>query len=258
MAEPRIYTKNYITGDNAYTISHGASTKANLYDYDKDTKFQTTGANDDATLVSIIVEFYEGTSAISRTIDAMFLLNHNLKNWTAYYWDGAAWQTWTSETGNTGANSIKTGLTSRTTSKIKIECDVTIVADAEKFIGEFMVCALRLDIGTDMMPYEGDWRDQAKELTMGDGSDHEILTRFTRNRTEKYGAKAVFDYLSESTLESLLSIKQTGQPFLWYPETTQRPDEIYLCRWKGRFNPRYSIPSVKTSGYHLEMEVREV
>lgn len=256
MAEPKIYTRNYITADNVYTISHGSSTKANLYDYDKDTKFLTTGANSDATTVSLQVDFYEGSVAISRTIDTLMLLNHNLKTWTAYYWDGSAWQSWATESADAAANTIKSN-TSRTTLKIKIEVTATQTVDAEKYLGELVVCALLLNIGTELESYEPNWREKAKELVMGDGSIHTVTTRFTSNRTQKYGAKVSFRFLALATVNSLLSIKQANQPFLWYPESTQRVDDIYLVRWAGPFKQKYAT-KYKTAGYVLEMDLREV
>jgi len=256
MSEPRIFTKNYVNSDDVITVSHGNGSKSNLYDFDRQSKWMTSGANDDDTLASIEVAFYEGSVVATRTIDRLMLLGHNLKTWTAYYWDGSAWQTWASETTDAAADTIKS-CTSRATTKIKIECTATQVVDAEKYIGELIVCALTLDIGSDWESYNPKGRERSKEIVLGDGSIHKMTTRFTQYRTQKYEADVVFNFIAEATRDLLKAIREAGEPFLWQPESTTRPAEVYYVHWTTTWDEDYPTP-VKSSGNKIQMHLKEV
>ena len=256
MAEPKIFTKNYVSGDDTIVVSHGDGSKANLYHSDRASKWMTSGANDDDVTASIEVYFYEGSVAATRTIDHIMILGHNLKAWTAYYWDGSAWQTWASETVDAAADTIKS-CTSRATTKIKIECTATQVVDAEKYIGELIVCALSLDIGVDWDSHNPKGRERSKEIVLGDGSIHKMTTRFTQYRTQKYESDVVFNYVTEETRDLLKAIREVAEPVLWQPESVTRPAEIYYVHWTTPWDEEYPT-SVKSSGNKISMHLKEV
>lgn len=256
MAEPKIYTKNYITRDCVITVSHGDGSKAYLYDRDQDSKWITSGANSDATDISIQIDFYEGTVAQNRTITRLFLLNHNLKTWDAEYWDGSAWQALTSETTDAASDTYKT-FNSVTTAKIRLSCTATQTTNQEKYIGELIACALTLDIGRDLEQYDMKYREKVKEIALGDGSSHMAVTRFSPNRTQKYGANVRLIYLSAATVALLQAIKEAGEPFLWQPESTTVPSDIFFVHWAGPFDVHY-VTTYKGAGYTLSAALREV
>jgi hypothetical protein len=256
MAEPKIYTKSYLSEDDTVTVTHGSGSFANVYDRDYDSKWLTSGAASDATTVTITIIFKEGSVTINRTIDRLILLNHNWENFVVYYWDGSTYQTWLSVTGNATADTVHT-LTSQTISEMKIEITNTIITNAEKFAGEIIPCALQLDIGQDMSLYEVVYSKNAIATRMGDGGVQQQVKRFSANRFEKYEAAVAFDFISSSVLASLETIKKTGKPFLWQPEYTARPKEIYLVTWVDSFRYRY-VSMYKTAGFHVEFSLAEV
>ena len=55
MSEPKIYTKNYVSADDIFTVSHGSSASANLYDRDHDSKWVSSGAADDDTTTAATI-----------------------------------------------------------------------------------------------------------------------------------------------------------------------------------------------------------
>lgn len=256
MSEPKIYTKNYLSEDDTVSVTSGSGSFANAYDRDYDSRWLTSGANSDATTVTITIIFFEGSVAIDRTIDRLIVLNHNWKNFVISYWDGSAYQTWLTVTGNTTADTVHT-LASHTISEMKIEITNTIVTNAEKFAGEIIPCALQLDIGQDMAMYEVVYSKNAIATRMGDGGVQQQVKRFSANRFEKYEASVAFDYISASVLASLDTIKKTGKPFLWQPEYTARPKEVYLVNWIDSFRYRY-VSMYKTAGFHVEFALAEV
>lgn len=256
MAEPKILTKNYVSADCTITVSHSDASKGYLYDRDKDSKWLTSGANDDAMVASIEVVFKEGSTAVDRTIDRLLLVNHNLANWDFYSWDGAAWVLQASENTDSASTTYKS-FTAVTTAKVKIECDVTQVADAEKFIGEMIVAAEQMDVGHEFDNYNVRYRERSREIVLGDGSTHKMITRWTQNRNQKYEARATFLFVTEAERDTLKGICEARLPFLFYPESSQRPDEIFLVRWANPWAEEY-VSSYKGAGLRIAMDVKEV
>jgi hypothetical protein len=256
MAEPIIYTKNYVHEDDVFSISSGSAAWANAFNRDKDSSWQSSGANSDATAVQMDITFYEGDTAINREIDRLILINHNLKNFTIYYWDGSTYQTWLTVSGETAVNSV-IELSSQTTAKARIIATATQTTNAEKTIAECIFCKEQLDIGIDMLSYDVNFREKSKTLMMGDGSLQRILVYWSPRRTGKYEAKVKFNMIDEDTLNSLIAIKETGVPFLWYPESEAQPDLIYLVHWANALKWKYSS-SYKSAGFDLEMDLKEV
>lgn len=258
MAEPKIYKKNYVSADDTITVSHSDATKSKLYDRDIDSKWITSGANNDATPTTVQVDFYEGTVAIQRTIDTLLLVNHNLKNWKYEYWDGSAWQSlYTNATDSSSTRLVSH--TQVTTYKVKITCNgATQTVNAEKYIGEFYSTLLTCDIGQDFNTYNPNFRSMAKEVKLGDGSIHRTFVRSAPNRTSKYEASAVIKLITDAKLATLYSIHELGEPFLWYPESTQRPTEMWYVHWYNVWRAQYSVPNYKGAGWDLTMELKEV
>jgi len=257
MSEPIIYTKNYVTEDSAITVTSGDASKPYLYDRDNDSKWTTSGANSDATSVSVEVDFYQGSTATPRTIDTLFIVNHNFKNYAAYAWTSDGWNTLlTTQTGY-ASSFTKASFTPVETAKILLNCDVTQTTNAEKYAGELIACAVQLDLGKDPITLQPRYRQKVKELTLGDGSIHQMVTRYSANRISKYECNVKFEYVPVATLNSLRAIKESGEPFLWQPESVARPDQIFYVHWASQWSDEYST-SYKTAGFDITMSLKEI
>ncbi len=256
MSEPIILTKNYINGDDQFTISHGSGAWANVYNRDPDSIWVSSGADDDLTPVQMDITFYEGETAIDRVIDRLILVNHNLKDFVIYYWDGSTYQTWLTVTGEMTTTTV-IELSEQTTAKVRIVATATQTVDAEKSIAEAILCKETLDIGLDMQNYDVLYREKAKSLMMGDGSLQRIQVYWSPHRTAKYEAKVRFHMLTEAQRDSLIAIKERGLPFLWYPESETIPDGIFYVHWTNPLKWKYSS-SYKAAGFDLDMDLKEV
>lgn len=255
MSEPKIFTRNYVDAESVFTLSHGGTS---LYARDRNpaTRLVSVGANSDATTVDIEIAFFEGGVAQSRTIDTLALLNHNLKTWTLYRWDGAAYQSVTSQAADAQANRV-VSFTSFSATKIKISCSATQSANAEKAIGEIILCAMVLDIGSDLTGYDVRWRERSKEITLGDGSLHKVFMKDASGRLGKYEATVRLDYISKATRDLLKAIKDAGAPFLWQPESVNVPEDIYFVHWASTWTDKYTAAH-KGAGYEMTFQVKEV
>jgi hypothetical protein len=256
MSEPIIYTKNYVNADDVFTVSHGSGAWGNAYNRDKSSQWQSTGAADDTTAVQIDITFYENATAISRAIDRLILINHNLKDFVIYYWDGTTYQTWLTVTGEEVANSVIT-LSPQTIAKARIIMTATQTANQDKAIGELILCQEMLNIGADLQTYDVAFREKSKTLLMGDGSIQKVLVYWSPHRTEKYEAKVKFTQISQATLLALAAIKEVGLPFLWYPESEAQPDLIYYVHWANTLKWKYTTP-YKAAGLDVEIDLKEV
>lgn len=258
MSEPKIFTKNYVNSDDTFVVSSGSAAIANAYDRDKLSQWSSSGANSDSTPVTIEVDFFEGTVAIARTFDTIILINHNLKNYTVDYWNGTAWVNIITTTADvTPVATLYNSFGSIGATKIRIVMNSTQTANLEKVIGEIVCAALQLDMGIDLSTYSVTYRQKVKSLLMGDGSMHQALVFWSPYRSEKYEAKVGFENLSLSNVASLAAIKEAGAPFLWYPESSTRPDDIYFVHWANPLTWKYSS-LYKTSGVDVSLDFKEI
>ncbi len=251
MSEPKFYSKNAVDEDSIFTVSSGPLTTPNLYDRDSETQWESVDENDDSDQVIIEVEFSE-----ERDIDTAMLINHNLEDITLQYWDGSGYLPWASASSIATSFSKLTG-TLVSTTKMKLTATQTQTPDEEKAIGELIFCALELDLGRDFKSYEIGAREKVSSNMLGDGSIHQVMTLFSTNRTQKYEARFQVQYLPEATLETYLALKEAGEPLLFQPESTQRPEQVFLVYIMGTVRYSYS-DGFKSAGFTLSGDVREV
>lgn len=255
MAEPKIYTRNYIDENSVFTSSHGDTFINRIYDWDRDSQWISVGANSDSTEVTLTVEFYEAGAAIERTIDRIILINHNLKDPTFEYWNGSAWVSLVVGSALAVANTIFT-FNSVSTLKIRVRCSTTQVAAAEKAIGEFIACALTVALDKDFTAYQPTSRPEAYELKLADGSIHRTVVKHSLNQSEKYEAHLTFQFVSVTEFATLRALKQSGVAFIWHPESITQIDEIYYGHWTGPFQWKY-VSTYKTAGAQVEFNFKQ-
>lgn len=258
--KPILFSENWINGQCAFTINHEDTNNpaSNAYDRDvnKDSApfFSTSGANSDATQLSFEVDF-----PASRTIDTIIFIGHNLKTYIVQYWDGAAWQTLISETGVASDVTKSTAGSPVATTKIKLLCSVTQVADQEKAFVEFIACLKQFEFPQGLNGYAFGGRDPGRKIVLGNGDEHRVYLRSAAARRTKWALKGPCQFFSspETDRLALESIIENGLPFLIQAEPDSRPSEIYLCNWNGRLSYRYAGQN-KESGYLVDLDVAEV
>ncbi len=260
MAEPKIFTRNYVDSECTITPSTGSDNKHKLYDRDYDSQWISDGENSDATESMIEVAFREAGAEVSREIDTIMILNHNLEDPVAEYWDGSAWQAFDSDTNLTDGTFNAFTHAAVETTKIRIRNYQTITQDAEKAVGELIACAVQYTSSgnaDELVAYDVIHAQRtAYELPLIDGGVHRSVVRHSANRSDKYEAKATFQFLTEAQLESLKDIKASGMAFLWQPESTQRPEDIYLVNWTGNLQYKYAS-LYKGAGFTLTLDLKE-
>lgn len=129
-----------VTSAITFTVTDATATDTgeSIADYLRDRRnwsgWTTTGSNDAAGTI-LEVEFAEAQ------IDKIMLINHNLKSFTVKYWDGSAYQDFStpiSETTNTEDTNYYS-FNSISTSKIKLTINGTMVANDDKFLSQLII-----------------------------------------------------------------------------------------------------------------------
>jgi len=256
MAEPKIYTKNYVTDESVIIVSSNSAESDNIRDFDKTSVWESSGQDDDTDEASIEVQFREANADISRDLTRVILLNHNFKDISVDYWTGSAWSSLTTASNQSTSNAILT-FSSQATERIRVRCLETQTADQEKQLGQLIACDLQFDIGSGILEYYVNYRERAYEHELGDGSIVKTYIKHSPYRSGKYGARVMFRFITESQLESLRLIKEAGSAFLWHPESDDRIDEIYYVHWANPFTYQYTS-KFKGAGFDLNMQLKEV
>lgn len=257
--EPKVFSKNYVNEDDTFVISHGSSEFVNAYDRDVDTQFIATGSETDGTVVTAEILFYDGVDAVSRDIDTIMLLNHNLKAWKLEYWDGAAWVAIPEATFTTNVEANQViSFTQVTTSKVLLTATTTFLpADATKKIGELAICLHTLTLEKDFSSYKESHLDMSTEYEMIDGTVERAITKWTTNRFSKYGCKWGVRGISVTARDVLYAVKQEAAPFLWQPESLQRPYRIFYVHWTSVWTEEY-YTDFKGTGIDVDATFKEV
>lgn len=124
----KFYYRSYCDKDvTGYTLSGDFNSAANATDRNRLTSAITSGDDTDGDSVDFIVDMN-----YDRDVDTI-ILKSNLKTFTIYYWDGAAYQTLQAYAANTD-EFIALAVTEQSTSRIKITATHTITANEEKKI----------------------------------------------------------------------------------------------------------------------------
>lgn len=143
----RSYCDTDVTG---YTLTTDYENATNANDRNKLTYAITSGSGTDGDSVD-----YEIDMQYNRDVDTI-VLKSNLKTFTIYYWDGLAYQSFTSYASN-ASGFLVISLTEQSTSKIKITATHTITANEEKKIYNIEVTKLIVSMYIQDLGIDKEW-----------------------------------------------------------------------------------------------------
>jgi hypothetical protein len=247
----RFMTVNRVEAQQSITVSSGDASKANIYDRNQDTKWLSVGSND-TTAETVEIVF---VSAVS--IDRLSILNHNLKDFNVQYWNGAAYADFSTpvvETANIAANSFYQ-FNSVSTTKIKLTATKTIVANAQKYVGELLAYLEHFNLTDDYLPDNeataNYYRQFEHEKTNG-GSV--VVIEATKS---KYQNRLTFNTIPKTYRDYIIALKNIHQSF-WYIPDDSIPSEQYYCNMIGfRFDKIAAWTSTGERCYAGQMEIKE-
>jgi len=257
-AEVRILTQNFIDSETVIVSSNGGTT-AYLYDRDNDTVWENADifgfSHWDTVEMTLTFTFKVGGVETQFSTDSVILIGNNIREFDIEYYTGGGYVKIATISENFDQN-LFINFGARTTSRIRLKMRKTILPNRRKHIAELIIARNRISLGQNYNLYEIGTREKVAITILGDGTEHRAVTRFNTNRSQKYGCRATFDFLSRFDYNNLLALKNENSPFLWYPESDFKPDEIYLVNWVNTFTAKYTTKS-KDNGYTINMELRE-
>lgn len=117
-----------------------------------------------------------------------------------------------------------------------------------------------VNIKNDFSSYDERWREKVKEIAMGDGSIHRVITISNDDgwfKNLRYEANCQFRFVSQADVESFRALKESRAPFYFQPDSVSNPQNIYHVEWTGPWNVQYST-NTKGAGYTVNMQVKEI
>lgn len=234
--------------------SANSNLSANLYDRNRTSKLQSSGSND-ATNEDWVITFPS-----SKTFNRIWVDNHNIKSGNIQYWDGAAYQNF-STAATWSANADTTSyfeFDSVTCTQIRLRGTTTMVANDEKYVGELRVFT---ELGTPAInasTVDQQFIDKAVNSEKADGGNVFIL--FGR----KYRARWKFTSASADDVTLFETLKTLNTPFFIWPcggsgqnEYGYRLQDMFFVNYLGGFAPNLK-GNLYGIGSNIEIEVAEV
>lgn len=230
----KFYDQNELNTTTLVTVDAvNTATVEYAFDRDTNTQWETVGYGTNTSTI-FSVEF--GTNTV---IDTIFLQNHNLKQYRAFY---------NSATANTFSNDINESTNSDTANyytfntitvtSVQLQCDLAQTDDTEKAVGEFYVGGLLLDFERNPAAVDYLPRIDRKQVVhkMPNGGVNVFIV------DDKFTAELSWEFVTESFRDSLLNIYETGTSFYFapFPTTTSWDGKAYEVAWTNNFNFKHS------------------
>lgn len=252
-----------ITVSDAVATNDGASFLDLMRNRNNTSGWITTDSTDAAN-TTITVDMVD-----TQDIDQILLLNHNLKAYTIKYWDGAAYQDFStaiSETTNTAVNSSYS-FTQVSTSRVQIIITGAQTVDADKFIAQLILTA-KINTTGQLIGWPIFKKTQ---LDLSKRSVEAISGKLhVSDKVGAYRTEMTFKTWPESddmTLLENVTLRQK-RGFLFWPcggDETQfsrvtegwRLEDIFLCKVTSEWSPNWSR-GIYTTGLDLKVKLSEV
>jgi len=252
-----ILRQNFINTTTQMTTTNGTITVKNLFDRNKNTTWESENAGTDSTSATMTISF-DTTQTVSR----ICMQNHNLKQFTVQYEEGAGTVTAfvsnpISITANSTSHHYFSFNTVTTIEKIHLSMDSTFPSAAEKFVGEFMITNDLYDFSTDRLPSAAQYKPRIfKKQVVHEMSDGGISLYNIRN---KFQAEIRYNFVPTSSVDTLKTVYDLSDPFIFIPfETATSWDgNLAECVWIGPFEFIEFSSNNLGNGFNGRLQLRQ-
>jgi hypothetical protein len=222
-----------------------------------DTAWITTNSTDAAN-TEVLVDMGD-----SQTVEDILIINHNLKSYEVFYYDGAAYNSLYTTSSDIGNTTHLTNFGTIETSKIKIIIAGTQVANADKYIGRLIITK---EIGT----FSG--YPQIKSPTHGTNKSKTVLLSGISNIVESTGSfsctlnfENFYDPSDIALIESIYQARRGLNFWFCGGDESQflssikgyRKKDVYLMRPTDDYSPEL-YKSLYKGPIKLDMKLTEV
>lgn len=239
------------------TLSQLSATSANanisqVFDRKENIQWQTSGQNSDLNTMTLY-----WTPGSSTNVSCVMLQNHNFKDFDITYNSGTALSPALNVTGNTNSNTFYFFAT-QSVNNIQINCLKTHVADAEKAIGQIVICDLKLTLDTNPQAsgYNPFTYKKGIEYELADGGVTSVYL------SDKFRTELQLGFIASSTYDSLFSLWNEHKDFTFVPfpvntYTTFWDGQSYAVNWTGDFTLMQLRDNV-LNGYRGNMRLSQI
>lgn len=232
----KFFKDNVIDENGTFTLtSANQNLTSYLYDNNLMTQLISVGSDD------VTPEVWEIEFASSKTIDRIFVGNHNIKAGKIEYWTGAAWDDFANDaiawSNNTDDHSYFE-FDSVSTTKIRLTMDTTQTANAEKVVGQLRAMEEIGEVLVNPSRVTFSWRKHQKRHTTSTGGSVQVVFG------EKYQAKFFFSDADVTDVALFETVKDQNIAFYVYPgggaaNTNYgfRVQDMFLVNYINDFEP---------------------
>jgi len=259
MATPTFsfHTKNRINSGSTFVMTSAPSISTSaIFDRKRNTKLTSVGS-DDVTDEVWQITF---TGDVAKNISAIMMDNHNIKSGNVKYWNGASYVDFSpaiSLSGNSAATSFFS-FAQVSTSRLQFTFETTIVADAQKYVGEIMAFDL---IGTPSRRPSSFVISQNERSVIHETANGGNVYVFFGKKSK---IKITFSDASYSDIDLFLTLKELGDVFYIYPSGGEyegvdvgfRLQDIYQVNYVNDFSPNLKS-NILELNQSLAMELQE-
>ena len=256
-----LLSANLINTTTQLVVQSNSALASNIFNPDRILQYVSDGYNNDATTTTIRINFDETTA-----VDRIAILNHNLKGFQFYY-NGAT----ANAISLTGAGVGYTGTANFSTNSstshyltfaspinctsLSIDLKTTIVANAEKAIGQLVLSAQELDFTR--IPNAAGYQPtlDPKQIVhqLSDGGTRLHVVR------DKWRAKIKLSQIDTTFRNQLKNIydQHTAFVFVPFPTATAWDEVMFECLWIGPFNFYRFSDNAANVGFSGDIDLRE-
>lgn len=252
----KFFKDNVIDSNGTFTLtSANTNLTSYLYDNDYTTQLESSGSDD------VTPEVWEVEFTAAKTIDRIFIGNHNIKSGELKYWNGAAWASFSSAvswSGNTADYSYFE-VTQVSTLKLQLTMNTTIVVDAEKKVGQLRAMESIGEVGVNPSDVKFSWKKRKQSHTTATGGN--ALVVFGK----KYQGKFTFSDADLTDVALFETLDDLNESFFIYPnggDTAKtnygfRIEDLFLVNFVNDFAPNLKA-GLLGIGSVVTMQVAEV
>jgi hypothetical protein len=263
----KFFKKNILDLTNlspAFTITDSVATDTGedftdlMRNRNNSSGWATTGSSDAGT-TTMIVDFIE-----TKSFDAIILIGHNFKNFTLKYWDGAAYQNFSTaiaETTNSATTTYHT-FTSVSSNKLQLIINGTTTADSDKFLKQFIVTEIlgTFSVEPEVKPEFDKDRKATKFL-----SGKQFVAKSVGGFTCQIRMKSVNDNTDLTLVETLFNSYEGFLVWICGGTTSQfetvrhgyRLEDIFFMDLANEYKPEF-VESRWYMGLPIELKLVEV
>lgn len=252
----KFFDQNFINGDVDYTFTTATESNASfLYDRNRNTKLTSIGSSDSSN------EDWVFDFGVAKTFNRIIIDNHNIKSGSIQYWNGSSYVDFSTAI-SWSANAVTTNyfeFTSVDATKIRLRMSTTMVANAQKFVGELLVCLELGEVSENPSSYDPSFQENSRiHRTQSAGN---VFVFFG----SKFTCELKFDHATEADVTLFYALKNLGRPFFVYlcggqtsfNDVGWRIHDFYLVNYTNEFAPAPKT-NILNLGTSIKLELEEV